>query len=105
MKVTDMGFRFRKSIKIAKGVKINIGKKGISSVSVGGKGASLNIGKKGVYGNVSAPATGLSYRGRLDAPKTKSQQLKGEKPQKIGILRIIFIIMIVFLILRFFNDV
>lgn len=99
-----MGFRFRKSIKIAKGIKINIGKKGISSVSVGGKGASVNIGKKGVYGNVSAPGTGLSYRGRLDSPKSKSQQTNSrEKPKNTGTLRIIFIVIIVFLILKFFS--
>jgi len=31
--------KFRKSLKIAKGVRVNIGKKGLSSVSLGGKGS------------------------------------------------------------------
>lgn len=56
-----MGFNFRKSFKIAPGVRLNVGKKGISSVSVGGKGGRVSINKKGVRSTVSAPGTGLSY--------------------------------------------
>lgn len=40
-----MGFNFRKSFKIAPGVRLNVTKNGISSVSVGSKGAKVNIGK------------------------------------------------------------
>lgn len=43
-----MGFKFRKRIKIAPGISINIGKSGITSATVGKRGASLNIGKNGV---------------------------------------------------------
>lgn len=56
-----MGFRFRKSIKLAPGVKLNIGKKGISSLSVGKNGARVNISKKGTRTTVGLPGTGLSY--------------------------------------------
>ena len=56
-----MGFRFRKGIKIAPGVRINLTKKGISSVSVGKRGATVNIGKKGTRGTVGIPGSGLSY--------------------------------------------
>lgn len=42
-----MGFKFRRPFKIAPGVRLNVGKKGISSVSIGGKGARTNIGKRG----------------------------------------------------------
>ena len=42
-----MGFRFRKSIKILPGLKLNLTHKGITSASIGKPGASLNIGKKG----------------------------------------------------------
>lgn len=42
----NMDFRFRKSIKILPGLKINLTHKGISSASIGKPGASLNIGKK-----------------------------------------------------------
>ena len=56
-----MGLNFRKSFKIAPGVRLNVGKKGISSVSVGGKGARVSVGKKGTRTTISAPGTGLSY--------------------------------------------
>jgi hypothetical protein len=40
-----MGFRFRRSIRIAPGLRVNIGKRGISSMSLGKRGATLNVGK------------------------------------------------------------
>jgi hypothetical protein len=55
-----MGFRFRRSIKIAPGVRWNVGLRG-SSVSVGGRGATVNFGKRGVRTTVGIPGTGLSY--------------------------------------------
>ena len=56
-----MAFRFRKSIKLAPGVKLNLGKKSVG-VSVGGKygGVSYNS-RNGARARVSAPGTGLSY--------------------------------------------
>jgi Protein of unknown function (DUF4236) len=57
-----MGFRFRKSIKILPGVRLNVGKKGINSVSVGGHGATTNIGRHGTHTTYSIPGTGISYR-------------------------------------------
>lgn len=53
--------RFRKSIKIFKGLKINITSKGVSSVSVGGNGATLNASRKGVRATASIPGSGLSH--------------------------------------------
>lgn len=55
-----MGLNFRKSFKIG-GVRISVGKKGLSSVSMGAKGARVSLGKKGVRTTVSVPKTGLSY--------------------------------------------
>lgn len=55
-----MGFRFRKSVKIAPGLKVNLGLKG-ASLSIGGKGATVNVGKNGVRGTVGIPGTGISY--------------------------------------------
>ena len=56
-----MGFKFRKSIKLLPGVKLNLGKKGISSISIGKKGATINISKKGIKTNLGIPGTGISY--------------------------------------------
>ena len=47
MTVCFMGFRFRKRIRLGKGIWINLSKKG-RSLSVGGRGATMNVSKKGV---------------------------------------------------------
>lgn len=54
-----MGFRFRKSVSIFPGVRLNIGKKGLG-VSAGVKGARVGIGSKGAYTSVGIPGTGIS---------------------------------------------
>lgn len=56
-----MGFRFRKSVKIAPGVRLNIGKKSVG-ISAGVKGARVSVNSKGrVTKSVGLPGTGLSY--------------------------------------------
>ena len=68
-----MAFRFRKSIKLAPGVKLNVGKKSVG-VSVGGKygGVSYNS-RSGSRARVSSPGTGLSYTTSLNSKATPSQ--------------------------------
>jgi hypothetical protein len=61
MTVSSMGFRFRKRIRLAKGLWINLSNKG-SSLSVGGRGATMNVSKKGVRETFTAPGTGMSYQ-------------------------------------------
>lgn len=56
--------RFRKSIQIGKGIRLNFSKSGVS-LTVGGKGVSANVGKKGVYVNTSIPGTGLYDRKKI----------------------------------------
>jgi Protein of unknown function (DUF4236)/Bacterial SH3 domain len=53
-------FRFRRSIKIAPGVRWNIGKKG-SSLSFGGRGFTYTVGPQGSRTTVGIPGTGMSY--------------------------------------------
>ena len=60
-----MGMRFRRTISLAPGLRLNLGARG-ASLSAGPRGASVTIGRNGVYGNVGMPGTGLSYRTRLD---------------------------------------
>lgn len=59
-----MGLRFRKSVKICKGVKVNFSKSG-ASLSLGGRGHSMNFGKRGTRATVGIPGTGLSYSTNL----------------------------------------
>ena len=56
-----MGLRFRKSVTLCKGVKLNFGKSGMS-VSVGGKGYRKTINTKGqVTTSMGIPGTGIYY--------------------------------------------
>lgn len=66
-----MGFRFRKSVKIAPGVKLNFGKKS-AGMSIGGKygGVSFNS-KTGARVRASAPGTGLSYSTKISGSGKK----------------------------------
>jgi hypothetical protein len=53
-------FRFRRSIKIAPGIRWNFGKKS-TSLSIGGRGANYTVGTSGSRTTVGIPGTGLSY--------------------------------------------
>jgi hypothetical protein len=59
-----MGFRFRKTIKIMPGVRLNLSKSGVS-LSLGRRGASLNIGTGGAKATVGIPGSGISYSTHL----------------------------------------
>lgn len=67
-----MGFRFRKSVKIAPGVRMNFGKKGVG-MSFGGKGARYSISSTGRRTTtVGIPGTGLSYSTSSGGRRRKS---------------------------------
>ena len=56
-----MGMRYRKSIGLGKGVRLNVGK-GSLGISAGVKGAHVSVNsKRGVTTSVGAPGTGISY--------------------------------------------
>ena len=61
---------FRKRIKIAPGVNLNLSKGGIST-SFGVKGASVSVGKRGVYINNGLPGTGIYKRTKISRSSTK----------------------------------
>ena len=77
-----MGFRFRKSIRLAPGLRLNFGKRGMS-ISAGVKGGSVTFGSRGTYANVSIPGTGISYRARIggatEAHRLERQQHRFER--------------------------
>ena len=56
-----VSFRFRQSVKLFPGVRLNLSLSGLS-VSVGGPGATLNLGPRGGAVTLGLPGTGLSYR-------------------------------------------
>lgn len=59
-----MAWSYRKRIKIAPGVHINLSKSGIST-SVGPTGAKVTFGPKGTYLHTSIPGTGIYSRKKI----------------------------------------
>lgn len=55
-----MGLRFRRSIKLLPGVRLNLSKSGVST-SIGVRGAHVTLGHGQVRETVGVPGTGISY--------------------------------------------
>lgn len=80
-----MGFRWRRSVQIVPGVRLNFSKSGIST-SIGGKGITVNLKPGRTRTTVGIPGTGLSYtasissssRARSESVERKAAGLKPE---------------------------
>lgn len=71
-----MGLRFRKSFKIAPGVKVNLNKKS-ASMTVGTKGAHYTVNSKGKKtASVGIPGTGVSYTTSSQSRKQRNKSIK-----------------------------
>jgi Flp pilus assembly protein TadB len=93
-----MGTRFRKSVKLAPGVRVNFGKKS-SSISFGGKGARYTVSTTGrKTSTVGVPGTGLSY---VHTSGSKHKEVSGSggavvhSPKKYKVCGIILLIIAV----------
>lgn len=76
-----MGIRFRKSITLAPGVKLNVGKKS-AGISVGGKygGVSANS-RTGARARISAPKTGVSYSTKIGSSSSRKSKSYDNIPE------------------------
>ena len=72
--------RFRRKIKIMKGLSLNLSKSGVS-VSAGVRGASVTIGKSGTYLNTGIPGTGIYDRKRIGGNDSSQAQLRNAGTQ------------------------
>lgn len=81
-----MALRFRKSVKIAPGIRVNLSGSG-ASVTAGPRGASVSFGKRGAYLNAGIPGTGISSRTKLSgggsASQLRDRQEKEREKKKI----------------------
>jgi tetratricopeptide (TPR) repeat protein len=69
-----MSYRFRKSVKLAPGVRMNVGKRGLG-LSAGPRGASYTVNTSGrKTASVGLPGTGVSYRSSLGASGSRSSR-------------------------------
>jgi Protein of unknown function (DUF4236) len=55
-----MGWRFRRSVRLFPGIRLNFSLSGVSA-SVGVRGAHVTVGPRGTHTTVGLPGTGLSY--------------------------------------------
>lgn len=80
-------FRFRRTVRLAKGVRVNVSKTG-ASLSVGKPGATLNLGRRSRV-TVGLPGSGLSY----------TQPLKGgaSEPARAAVWAIVLFALLVLL--------
>jgi len=60
-----MPLRFQKRKKIAPGIRVNVGKLGVSGFTFGKRGAGITVGKRGIRANMGVPGTGLSYSTKI----------------------------------------
>lgn len=77
-----MGIRFRKSFKIAPGIRLNLNKKS-AGITFGTRGAHYTLNTKGKKtASVGIPGTGLSYTSTSGGSSSKSSNLTGNNTQK-----------------------
>lgn len=77
-----MGFRFRKSVKLLPGVRLNVGLRG-ASLSLGGRGAVVNLSNRGVRATAGIPGTGLSYSTKLAGPASSTRRRATRSTQQL----------------------
>ena len=81
-----MGFRFRRSLKLFRGVRLNFGKRGVSA-SVGVRGAHVTVGRTGTRTTVGLPGSGLSYthvEGTHHGARSEAQAAEDTEPLPKG---------------------
>ena len=69
-----MALRFRKSVKLAPGIRMNVSGSGVSW-TLGPRGSSVGIGKRGTYLNTGLSGTGLFARERIGGSEPKGSSL------------------------------
>jgi hypothetical protein len=67
-----VSLRFRRSIKLAPGIRWNFSGSG-TSWTLGPRGASISVGKRGTFLNTGIPGTGFYSRERIDGPSLRSR--------------------------------
>ena len=93
-----MTWNYRKRVRIAPGVQMNISKGGIST-TVGPQGAKLTFGKDGTYLHTGIPGTGLYSRRKISGKGSRQSPNSPIKPNSrsdINMTCLFFILFIVF---------
>ena len=100
-----MAWNFRKSFKIAPGLRVNLGKKG-ASLSIGPKGSKVTFGNNGTYVSGGIPGTGLYYREKVsgNGRKTSGGYKYLNEKSASNIIAVIGVISIIVCLYLFFSS-
>jgi hypothetical protein len=74
-----MGLRFHRAIRLLPGLRLNLGKTGVS-VSLGRPGATVNFSRRGTRSTIGLPGTGLSYSTFKPAAKASAAAESPPRP-------------------------
>jgi hypothetical protein len=76
-------FHFRRSIRILPGLRINIGKRGVST-SIGVRGAHVTVGHGKVRETVGIPGSGISYSATQSTRQTRDEAPSEAQTQPVA---------------------
>ncbi|HTP01783.1 MAG TPA: DUF4236 domain-containing protein [Anaerolineales bacterium] len=76
-----MPIRFRRTLRIAPGVKLNFSKSGIST-TVGPKGFHYTFGKRGIRRSIGIPGTGISEVDYVKKNENEEEKEKGQRSEE-----------------------
>lgn len=77
-----MGLRFRRSVRLLPGVRVNLSKSG-ASLSLGRRGAWFTIGPRGTRATVGLPGTGISYTTNLPLHQAGHRPESAQAPEEL----------------------
>ncbi len=94
-----MGLRFRRSIRVLPGIRINLSRSGLST-SVGVRGAHVTVGHGKVRETVGVPGSGVSYTTTQSTRSGAYSAPDSAKPGRfwrvvVGILAILFLLPVI----------
>lgn len=79
-----MGFRFRKSVSLGKGVRLNFSKRGVG-ISAGVKGLRFGVGPSGARLTAGIPGTGIYYEKRLGSNKRQHRSSEKRRQELLAL--------------------
>ena len=92
-----MPLRFRRTIRLFPGVRLNVSKSGVSN-SIGTRGAWFTFGKRGTRTTVGLPGTGISYTSTSSARQHEHEQPTASPPSIAGWFVLVAIVVTVVIV-------
>ncbi len=83
-----MAFRFRRTLSILPGLRLNLGKRGVS-LSAGLRGARITFGRRGITKTIGFPGTGLSYSWRSHfLPRKEREEIAEDAIESLQLVQV-----------------